>query len=319
MPRVRGLCTIGARSHWAPAAGRGGRMSTDRPTKGLGMGLSALIGDSRPAPADEQPASRGGVREIEIGRIRPNPNQPRSHFSDESIDELADSIAERGVLQPILLRPQGEGEGFEIIAGERRWRAAQRARLHTIPAIVREIDEAVTAELALIENIQREDLNAIEEAEGYKQLIDRHGHTQENVAKIVHKSRSHVANLLRLLDLPEFVRQSLLKGDISMGHARAVATAPDPVSLTREIVSKGLSVRQAEARAKKAKAGPAELVLTDDRKVDADLVALERQLGDMLGLKVLVTHKGQGGAVTLHYSSLDQLDMVCQHLTGEPI
>jgi ParB family transcriptional regulator, chromosome partitioning protein len=293
-------------------------MSTDRPTKGLGMGLSALIGDARPAPSDEQSASRDGVREIEIGRIRPNPNQPRSHFNEESIDELADSIAERGILQPILLRPHGDGEGFEIIAGERRWRAAQRARLHTIPAIVREIDEATTAELALIENIQREDLNAIEEAEGYKQLIDRHGHTQENVAKIVHKSRSHVANLLRLLDLPEFVRQSLLNGDISMGHARAVATAPDPISLTREIVTKGLSVRQAESRAKKVKQGRSELVLKQ-RTVDADLAALERQLSDMLGVRVEVVHKGQGGTVTLHYSSLDQLDMICQRLSGEPI
>src|SRR5437868_5953778 len=276
-------------------------MSTDRPTKGLGMGLSALIGDARPAPADEQSASRGGVREIEIGRIRPNPNQPRIQFSDESIDELADSITERGVLQPILLRPHGDGEGFEIIAGERRWRAAQRARLHTIPAIVREIDEATTAELALIENIQREDLNAIEEAEGYKQLIHRHGHTQDNVASIVHKSRSHVANLLRLLDLPEFVRQSLLKGDIDMGHARAVAAAPDPEELTREIVKKGLSVRQAEARAKRAKQGPSELVLKERNVVDADLAALQRQLGDMLGLKVEVVHKGHGGTVSLHY------------------
>jgi len=222
------------------------------------------------------------------------------------------------VLQPILLRPHGDGEGFEIIAGERRWRAAQRARLHTIPAIVRDIDEATTAELALIENIQREDLNAIEEAEGYKQLIHRHGHTQDNVAKIVHKSRSHVANLLRLLDLPEFVRQSLLKGDISMGHARAVATAPDPETLTREIVAKGLSVRQAEARARKVKKGPSELVLKE-RTVDADLAALERQLTDMLGVKVEVVHKGHGGTVTLHYSSLDQLDMICQRLSGEPI
>jgi ParB family chromosome partitioning protein len=293
---------------------------SDKPAKGLGRGLSALIGEAVRPTADQTPGEgRGGVREIEVGRIRPNPNQPRIQFSEESIDELADSIAERGVLQPILLRPHGDGEGFEIIAGERRWRAAQRARLHTIPALVRDIDEATTAELALIENIQREDLNAIEEAEGFKQLIDRHGHTQDGVAKIVHKSRSHVANLLRLLDLPEFVRQSLLKGDISMGHARAVATAPDPEALAKEIVTKGLSVRQAEAKAKKAKAGPAELILTEDRKVDADLVALERQLGDMLGLKVLVTHKGQGGAVTLHYSSLDQLDMICQRLSGEKI
>ena len=293
-------------------------MSADRPAKGLGMGLQALLGEARPA-ADGSSAKGGGVREVEIGRIRPNPNQPRIQFSEDSIDELADSIAQRGVLQPILLRPHGDGEGFEIIAGERRWRAAQRARLHTIPAIVREIDEATTAELALIENIQREDLNAIEEAEGYKQLIERHGHTQDNVAKIVHKSRSHVTNLLRLLDLPEFVRQSLLKGDISMGHARAVAAAPDPESLAREIVSKGLSVRQTEARAKAAKKGPGELVLTKGKAVDADLAALERQLGDMLGLKVQVVHKGQGGTVALHYSSLDQLDMICQRLSGEPI
>jgi ParB family chromosome partitioning protein len=252
---------------------------------------------------------------VEIARIRPNPNQPRQHFTEESLAELADSIAQRGVLQPILLRP--DGEDYQIIAGERRWRAAQRARLHSIPAIVREIDDSTTAELALIENVQREDLNAIEEAEGYRQLIQRHGHTQEDIGKIVHKSRSHVANLLRLLDLPEAVKQSLLQGDISMGHARAVATAPDPEELTREIVAKGLSVRQAEARAKRAKV-PSELVLKE-RPVDPDLAALERQLGDMLGLRVQVAHKGQGGTVTLHYSNLDQLDMVCQRLSGEPI
>jgi ParB family chromosome partitioning protein len=300
-------------------------MSAERPTKGLGMGLSALIGDARPGSSDEHSA-RGGVREIEIGRIRPNPNQPRIQFNDESIGELADSIAERGVLQPILLRRHGDGEGFEIIAGERRWRAAQRARLHTIPAIVREIDEAATAELALIENIQREDRYAIEVAEGYKQLIDRQGHTHEIVAKIVHKSRSHVANLLRLLDLPEFVRQSLLNGDISMGHARAIATASDAEGLTREIIAKGLSVRQAEERARREKVRPeagADIARASARNaakvVDADLEALERQLGDILGLRVQVVHKDQGGTVTLHYSSLDQLDMICQRLSGEPI
>jgi ParB family chromosome partitioning protein len=289
----------------------------DKVGKGLGRGLSALLDENvRPPSEDESAQSPGGVREIEVGRIRPNPNQPRMQFREESIDELADSIAQRGVLQPILLRPHGDG--YEIIAGERRWRAAQRARLHVIPALVRDIDEATTAELALIENIQREDLNAIEEAEGYKQLIERHGHTQEDVAKIVHKSRSHVANLLRLLDLPEFVRQSLLQDDISMGHARAVANAPDPEALTRDIIAKGLSVRQAEQRAKRAKEGPGELVLVE-RKVDADLAALERQLGDMLGLKVEVKHRGAGGTMTLTYSSLDQLDMLCQRLSGEPI
>jgi ParB family chromosome partitioning protein len=289
---------------------------SEKPAKGLGRGLSALMDEGARRAPDAPAEGRGGVREIEIGRISPNPHQPRIQFDEAAIDELAESIAERGVLQPILLRP--DGDGFQLIAGERRWRAAQKARLHTIPAIVREIDESTTAELALIENIQRQDLNAIEEAEGYKQLIDRHGHTQEQLGKIVHKSRSHVANLLRLLDLPEFVRQSLLRGDINMGHARAVAAAPDPEALTREIVAKDLSVRQAEARAKKAKQGPGELVLTD-RNVDADLDALERQLGDMLGLKVEVIHKGQGGSVTLHYSSLDQLDLICQRLSGEPI
>ena len=292
-------------------------MSADRPAKGLGMGLQALLGEAaRPAGAGEPLA--GGIREIEIARIRPNPNQPRMRFDDEALAELAESIAERGVLQPILLRPEGQ-EAFQIIAGERRWRAAQRAQLHTIPAIVRDqIDEATAAEFALIENVQREDLNAIEEAEAYRQLINRYGHGQDEVGKLVHKSRSHVANLLRLLDLPEAVKQSLLQGDISMGHARAVAAAPDPVGLTQEIIAKGLSVRQAEKRAKRAKGGPKELVLTE-RKPDADLAALERQLSDMLGLKVQVTHKGQGGTVSLHYSTLDQLDLICQRLSGEPI
>ena len=291
-------------------------MTTER-AKGLGKGLSALLGEAPTSAPPAEALSRGGPREIEIGRIRPNPHQPRTHFDETAIDELADSIAERGVLQPILLR--ASGDGFEIVAGERRWRAAQRAGLHAIPAIVREIDDSATAELALIENIQREDLNAIEEAEGYRQLVNRYGHTQEAVAKIVHKSRSHVANLLRLLDLPESVRQSLMRGDINMGHARAIAAAPDPEALTREVVAKGLSVRQAEARAKRAKRGPSELVLDKSRAVDPDLAALERQLGDMLGVRVQVAHKGQGGQVSLHYSSLDQLDMICQRLTGEPI
>jgi ParB family chromosome partitioning protein len=303
-------------------------MSADRPAKGLGMGLQALLGEAaRPAPAPGaggEVASRGGVRDVEVARIRPNPNQPRIQFDEEALDELAESIRLRGVLQPILLRP--EGEDYMIIAGERRWRAAQRARLHAIPAIVREIDESTTSEIALIENIQRQDLNPLEEAEGYRQLIQRHGHTQDEVGRIVHKSRSHVANLLRLLDLPEFVRQSLLKGDISMGHARAIATSEDPEELTREIVARGLSVRQAEARARREKSRPgpgADIGRASARNaaktVDADLEVLERQLGDLLGLKVQVAHKGQGGAVTLHYSNLDQLDMICQRLSGEPI
>ena len=293
-------------------------MSGERPAKGLGRGLSALIGDSAATRANPDPApdSKVGIREVEIGRIRPNPEQPRTNFDEAALQQLAQSIADRGILQPILLRPTDIG--YQIIAGERRWRAAQRAGLHHIPAIIREVDDDSTAELALIENIQREDLNAIEEAEGYRQLIERHGHTQEGVAHIVQKSRSHVTNLLRLLNLPDFVRVSLLQGIITMGHARAIAAAPDPESLTREIIAKGLSVRQAESRAKSAKRGPGELVLTQ-RPIDADLAALERQLTDLLGIKVQVGHKGNSGTVTLNYSSLDQLDMICQRLSGEPI
>jgi ParB family chromosome partitioning protein len=300
-------------------------MSAERPAKGLGMGLQALLGEAVRTPHPEAPQSDsgGGVREIEISRIRRNPDQPRIQFGEEALQELAESIRERGVLQPILLRP--DGEDYVIVAGERRWRAAQRVQLHSIPAIVREIDESTTAELALIENIQRENLNPLEEAEGFRQLIQRHGHTQDNVAKIVHKSRSHVANLLRLLDLPEFVRLSLLQGDISMGHARAVATSDDPEALAREVIAKGLSVRQTEDRTRREKSRPgpgydiARASARNAKPVDSDLDALERQLSDMLGLKVHVTHKGQGGTVTVQYSSLDQLDMICQRLSGEPI
>lgn len=298
-------------------------MNTERKGKGLGMGLQALLGEAARPQAPGEPHSRGGVREIEIARIKPNPNQPRLRFDEASLDELAESIGQRGVLQPILLRP--EGDDYMIIAGERRWRAAQRARLHAIPAIIREIDESTMAELALIENIQREDLNALEEADGYRQLIERHGHTQDEVGRIVHKSRSHVANLLRLLDLPEFVKQSLLNGDISMGHARAIATSPEPDALTREIIAKGLSVRQAEDRVRRDRSRPgpgidiARASARNAPPADADVAALERQLGDILGLRVQVTHKGQGGSVTLHYSGLDQLDLICQRLSGEPI
>jgi ParB family chromosome partitioning protein len=286
---------------------------------GLGRGLSALLGEqAQPTQGDLAPRT-GGVREVEIASIRPNPDQPRVQFDEAALDELARSISARGVLQPILLRPVADG--YEIVAGERRWRAAQRAQLHAIPAIVRDIDDSSMAEVALIENIQRQDLNAIEEADGYRQLIERYGHSHEDVGRIVHKSRSHVANLLRLLDLPDSVQSALLRSDISMGHARAVASAPDPASLTAEIISKGLSVRQAEALAKSSKPESKGDAAKDrvGAPVDADLAALERQLGDLLGLKVKVANSGTSGAVTLHYTSLDQLDMICQRLSGEPI
>ena len=293
----------------------------NEPKKGLGRGLSALLGEVQ-RPVDlEGSGRRDSVRDVDITRIRPNPAQPRRHFDEEALGELAESIRQHGVLQPVLLRPAGGG--FELIAGERRWRAAQRAQLHSIPALVREHDDSGSAELALIENVQREDLNAIEEAEGYQALIGRFGHTQDNVAKLVGKSRSHVANLLRLLGLPEAVRLMLLRGDISMGHARAVATAEEPEELAREIAEKGLSVRQAEALAKRVKPGAghdfARAAERRARTPDADLAALERQLGDMLGLKVQVKHAGKGGTVSLNYTNLDQLDMICQRLSGEPI
>ena len=288
---------------------------------GLGRGLSALIDESvRPGRSDGA-AAAGGVREVEVGRIRANPAQPRRHFDEAAIAELAVSIGERGVLQPILLR--AVGDDYEIIAGERRWRAAQKAQLHKIPAIVREFSDEASAEIALIENVQREDLSAIEEAEGYSKLIQLHGHTQDAVGKLVGKSRTHVTNLLRLLDLPEAVRQMLLRGDISMGHGRAIAASPDAESLAKAIVADGLSVRQVENRVRAAKAGEGRIetksAKSDGRPVDADLAALERQLGDLLGLRVRVVHGKGGGTVALHYSSLDQLDMICQRLSGEPI
>ena len=272
-----------------------------------------------PGPRPPHPAT--GVRALEIGRIRPNPSQPRQHFDEQAIDELAASIAERGVLQPILVR--AVDDGFELIAGERRWRAAQKARLHEIPALIREANEESSAEIALIENIQREDLNAIEEAEAYRQLISRYGHSQEVVGKLVGKSRSHIANLLRLLELPGAVRLMLLRGDISMGHARAIATAPDPEALAQQIVDGDLSVRQAEHLAQKVRPGAVQDTARASariaRPVDADLAALERQLSDLLGIRVKVSHGKNGGSVALHYSTLDQLDLICQRLSGEPI
>ena len=286
--------------------------------RGLGRGLSALLGD---APGEGEPP-RGSVREIDVAAIRPNPQQPRRHFAEEAIAELAESIATRGVLQPILVRDLRDGH-FELVAGERRWRASQRARLHKIPAIIREFDAAATAEVALIENIQREDLNALEEADAYARLIETYGHTQEALSGLVGKSRSHVANLLRLRDLPELVRELLMRGELNMGHARAIATAGDPEALAREIIAKGLSVRQAEQLAKSAR--PAASGAGRNGRAaavgaqDADVAALERQLGDVLGLRVKIAAKGASGTVSLHFSSLDQLDLICQRLSGEPI
>ncbi|WP_454885834.1 ParB/RepB/Spo0J family partition protein [Sphingomonas oryzagri] len=293
-------------------------MSTSRRPSGLGRGLSALLGEvEREQPIKSGEALTEGVRLIAVADIRPHPDQPRRHFDEEKLDELAQSIAERGVLQPIMVRKIGGG--YQIVAGERRWRAAQRARLHEVPALVRDLNDTETLEIAIIENIQRADLNAIEEAEAYQRLVSDFGHTQEALGKLVHKSRSHVTNLLRLLDLPANVRQEVATGSLSMGHARALITADDPEKLAAEVIRRGLSVRETERLARTEKGPRIARVAKSAPAPDADIAALERQLGDMLGLAVKIAHNGEGGTVTLSYSSLDQLDMVCQRLSGEKI
>jgi len=282
---------------------------------GLGRGLSSLLGDNiREEPLDGSAENSGaGIRMLPVSSLTPHPDQPRRYFDEDALEELAKSIASRGMIQPIFARPHGKG--YQIVAGERRWRAAQRARLHEVPVVIRELSDAETLEIALIENIQRQDLNAIEEAEGYARLIKEFGHTQEVLGKIVHKSRSHVANLLRLLDLPPAVRQMVVEGGIEMGHARALIGAPDAEKLARLIADKGLSVREAEKLSRQAK--PRKKGEAPDR--DTDIAALERHLGDVLGLNVRIGHGPKGGSLTLAYSTLDQLDMLCQRLTGERI
>jgi len=293
-----------------------------RRPSGLGRGLSALLGEAeREQPLHGLPSNAGGVRSLPVASIQPHPHQPRRHFDEGALDELAQSIAQRGVIQPIVVRPNGAG--FQIVAGERRWRAAQRAQLHEVPAIVRDFSETETLEIAIIENIQREDLNAIEEAEAYQRLTRDFGHTQEAIGRLVHKSRSHVANLLRLLQLPDGVRAAVADGQLEMGHARALITAPDPEALAHDVIRRGLSVRETERLARAAKPGRAgggeREPPADYGGGDSDIGALERQLGDLLGLRVKISHADGSGRVTLDYSSLDQLDMICQRLSGEPI
>lgn len=295
-------------------------MTEPAPRKhGLGRGLSALLGDSvaeAPVAGGAERSSAAGVRLLPVSAMAPHPGQPRRHFDEAALDDLAESIASRGLIQPIVVRPHGHS--YQIVAGERRWRAAQRARLHEVPVLVRQLSDAETMEIALVENIQREDLNAIEEAEAYARLIGEFGHTQEALARLVHKSRSHVANLLRLLDLPQPVRQMVIEGSIEMGHARALIGAPDAERLARTVAEKGLSVRETEKLAREAK--PATQRKNGDAGGrNADIAALERQLGDVLGLNVKIAHGEKGGTLTLAYSTLDQLDMVCQRLTGERI
>ncbi|SFP56686.1 ParB/RepB/Spo0J family partition protein [Sphingomonas rubra] len=294
-----------------------------RPRGGLGRGLNALLGEmAREAPVAPDANRPDGVRLLPVSALAPHPDQPRRRFDDALLDELAASIAARGLIQPIVVRPNGHQ--FQIVAGERRWRAAQRARLHEVPVVVRELSDAETLEIALVENIQRQDLNAIEEAQAYQRLAGEYGHTQDALAKIVHKSRSHVANLLRLLELPEGVQASVVDGSLSMGHARALLGAPEVERLAEQVIARGLSVRETERLTRERKA-PRHAATTrgnedsggDGR--DADIAALERQLADLLGVVVTITHGEKGGTLSLGYATLDQLDMVCQRLTGEAI
>ncbi|MBR0552995.1 ParB/RepB/Spo0J family partition protein [Stakelama marina] len=292
-----------------------------RPRPGLGRGLSALMGDAPRNQPSEDGAPQSGIRMLPVSALAPHPGQPRRTFDDQAISELANSIASRGLIQPIVVRPHGKD--YQIVAGERRWRAAQRARLHDVPVIVRELSDAETLEIALVENIQRQDLNAIEEADAYRKLIDEFSHTQDALARLVGKSRSHIANLLRLLDLPVSVQKMVIDGDIQMGHARALINAPDPEALAEQVRDKGLTVRDTERLARGTRPGSggggSRPGTPASGAENADIIALEQQLSDVLGLNVKIAHGEAGGQLTIQYSTLDQLDMVCQRLSGERI
>lgn len=280
---------------------------------GLGRGLSALLEEAQSPPAADSP----GVARLAIADIAANPAQPRRRFTAEAMDELIASVRAHGVLQPILVRPLGNGR-YEIVAGERRWRAAQAAALHEIPAVVRDLDDRATFEIALIENIQRSDLNAIEEARGYRKLIEDYGHIQAEIAQIVGKSRSHITNLLRLLDLPESVQTMVEDGALSMGHARALAGVANPEALARRIVAEGLSVRATEQLAGGDRAKPVRPRHALERPAAADpnADALELQLAESLGMPVAlsVAAGGESGSLTIRFASLDQLDWLCAKL-----
>lgn len=281
--------------------------------RGLGRGLTALMADlgSDATEAAVAPPHRT----VPIEQVVPNPDQPRRRFAPEALDELADSIRSRGILQPLIVRQHGEdGALYQIVAGERRWRAAQQAQLHEVPVIIREFTDAEVAEVALIENIQRADLSAVEEAAAFRQLMDRFGHTQEQLAEALQKSRSHVANQLRLLTLPESVQDMVREGALTAGHARALITAKDPAALARRVIDRGLSVREVEQLAQGARK-PASSQPKRDK--DADTRALEGDLSATLKMRVKIEHAGQdGGKLIVTYRDLEQLDRLCAILGG---
>ncbi|MEM1373477.1 MAG: ParB/RepB/Spo0J family partition protein [Pseudomonadota bacterium] len=284
--------------------------------RGLGRGLSALMADVDAAP-DTAKDVNGSAMTVPIERVHPNPDQPRTHFNEAELDELADSIAQKGIIQPLIVRghPTKSSE-YEIVAGERRWRAAQRAKVHEVPIVLREFTDTEVLEVAIIENIQRSNLNPIEEALGFQQLMDKFERTQEQMASALGKSRSYIANNLRLLSLPQDVKDLVTNGKLSSGHARALITTPNASELAQRIVAKGLSVRDAEKLAKKTP--PLEKKSRAVTEKDADTKALEGDLSATLGMKVSLTHHdgNDGGTLSIRYRDLDQLDDLCRLLGG---
>ncbi|HTM96610.1 MAG TPA: ParB/RepB/Spo0J family partition protein [Croceibacterium sp.] len=307
------------------------------PPRRLGRGLGALLGEARreepvirlsPVDPAERDAPRrngsgDGLANLAVAAIEPHPDQPRRHFDADALAELASSIAARGVIQPVIVRPLANGR-YQLVAGERRWRAAQQAQLHEIPALIRDLGDRDVMALALIENIQREDLNPIEEARAYQRLADSEGLTQAEIAGMVEKSRSHVANLQRLLSLPEGVIGHLETGRLSMGHARALIGHKDAEALADRAVAKKLSVREVEQLAREGAARPARRTprpAANDTAENADIRAVESHLEEFLGLAVKIAAEAdsRSGAVTIRYRTLDQLDLICQRLTGGAI
>ncbi|MBY5390694.1 ParB/RepB/Spo0J family partition protein [Rhizobium leguminosarum] len=290
-------------------------MNDDVSKRRLGRGLAALIGEmDQPVPVEAE-RTISADRMIPIEFVRRNPRNPRRFFDDSELHDLASSIRQHGIVQPIVVRTMSR-DRYEIIAGERRWRAAQLAGLIEIPVIIRDVDDKTALEIAIVENVQRADLNALEEALGYEQLIAEYGYTQNDLGEIIGKSRSHVANSLRLLKLPDPVRDLLAAGSLSAGHARALVSTSDPAGLARTIVAKGMSVRDAEKLAQnniKAQSEPQQAALRRDQK-DSDTLALERTLSDALGLDVAINHKASGGQIKISYKSLEQLEEICRLL-----
>ena len=293
--------------------------------RGLGRGLSALLGEqAAELGADEAPAPKGAtVTEghalmVPIELIHPNPDQPRKTFGETELEELAQSLRQKGVIQPLLVRPSPKASGeYEIVAGERRWRAAQRAGLRELPVVVRPLDDAEVLQIAIVENVQRADLNPVEEALAYRALIDQYGHTQDEVAEAVGKSRPHIANTLRLLNLPGEVQEHMVQGRLTAGHARALATADNAAILARQVIDQGLNVRATEALARKAagaEAKPRPSAAGAPAGKDADTLSLEHDLSEMLGLDVQIADKGGVGEVRVRYATLEQLDDICRRL-----